>query len=83
MRWPLEEREISHLDALAQLEAILISITNPRFNKQSGTFANARQVFQVPHPHADGGIADKLKNMEERMEKMLKEIKEVVSPTKK
>ena len=79
----LEEREISYLDALAQLEAILISITNPRFNKQSGTFANARQVFQVPHPDADGGIADKLKNMEERMEKMLKEIKEVVSPTKK
>jgi len=79
----LEERRISHLDALAQLEAILISITNPRFNKQSGTFANARQVFQAPHDEADGDIADKLKKMEARMGKMLKEIKEKVSETKK
>ena len=79
----LEERKISHLDALAQLEAILISITNPRFNKQSGTFTNARQVFQVPHDEADGDIADKLKKMEARMEKMLNEIKQTVSPTKK
>lgn len=79
----LEEREISHLDALAQLEAILISITNPRFNKQSGTFANARQVFQVPHDEADGDLADKLKKMEARMEKILTEIKETVNPTKK
>ena len=83
----LEEREegprITHTAALAQLEAILISITNPRFNKQSGTFANAVQVFQDPHDEADGDIAHKLKKMEERMEKMLNEIKETVSPTKK
>ena len=83
----LEEREegprITHVAALAQLEAILISITNPRFNKQSGTFANAVQVFQDPHDEADGDIAHKLKKMEERMEKMLNEIKETVSPTKK
>ena len=83
----LEEQEespkITHLDALAQLEAILISITNPRFNKQSGTFANAVQVFQAAHDEADGDIADKLKKMEERMEKMLTEIKETVNPMRK
>ena len=82
----LEEREespkITHVDALAQLEAILISITNPRFNKQSGTFAKAVQVFQATHDEADGDIADKLKKMEERMEKMLKEIKETLSSGK-
>ena len=82
----LGEREegpkITHLDALAQLEAILIAITNPHFNKQSGTFAKAVQVFQSAHDEADGDIADKLRKMEDRMEKMLAEIKDTVSPPK-
>ena len=78
-----EKREkITHLDALAQLEAILIAITNPRFNKQSGTFKKASQVFQAPHDDADGDIADKLKKMEARMEKVLNEIKETVNARK-
>ena len=34
--------------AFSQLEAISIAIVNPGFNKQSGTFAGATQVFQVP-----------------------------------
>ena len=58
--------------ALAQLEAILIVVTNPRFNRQSGTYAGAVQVFQATHDEADGDITDKLQTME----KMLKEIKE-------
>ncbi len=78
-----EGPRITHKTALAQLEAILISITNPRFNKQSGTFAKADQVYQVAHPEADGDMADKLRKMEERMEKMLNEIKETVNPTNK
>ncbi len=64
--------EIKH--ALAQLEAILIVVTNPRFNKQSGTYAGAVQVFQATHDEADGDITDKFQTME----KMLKEIKETV-----
>lgn len=76
----LEERgEITRLDALAQLEAILIAATDPRFNKQSGTFKEADQVFQVPHDDADGSVADKLK----RMEIALSEIKATVNQTRK
>ena len=78
-----EGPRITHKTALAQLEAILIAITNPRFNKQSGTFAKANQVFQVAHNEADGDIADKLRKMEDRMEEMLTEIKETVNPAKK
>ena len=74
-----ERREITRLDALAQLEAILIAATDPRFNKQSGKFGEAAQVFQVTHSQADGSIADKLK----KMEMALQEIKETVTPTKK
>ncbi len=46
--------------SLAQLEAVSISIVNPGFNKQSGTFKGAKQVFQVPHKDADGDIETKL-----------------------
>src|ERR1700733_10401052 len=44
-----ERRAVS----LAQLEAVLIAVTNPGFNKQSGTFSQAIQVFQVPHEDAE------------------------------
>lgn len=46
--------------ALGQLEAITISIINPGFNKQSGTFAGATQVYQVPHEDAEGDLETKL-----------------------
>jgi hypothetical protein len=46
--------------ALAQVEAISIAIINPGFNKQSGTFAGATQVFQVPHEQAEGDLETKL-----------------------
>ncbi len=49
--------------ALAQLEAAAIAMINPGFNKQSGTFGNAMQVFQVPHEYADGDVTTKLERL--------------------
>lgn len=46
--------------AIGQLEAIAIAIINPGFNKQSGTFAGANQVFQVAHERAEGDLETKL-----------------------
>lgn len=46
--------------ALGQLEATVIAIVNPGFNKQSGTFAGAVQVYQVPHEEAEGDMETKL-----------------------
>lgn len=50
-------------DALAQLEAASIAIVNPGFNKQSGTFVNATQVFQVLHESADGDLEAKVERL--------------------
>jgi hypothetical protein len=50
-------------EALSQLEAISIAIINPGFNKQSGTFAGATQVFQEPHEEAQGDIETKLERL--------------------
>ena len=50
-------------EALGQLEAVAISIVNPGFNKQSGTFGQAVQVFQVPHDEADGDLETKLSRL--------------------
>lgn len=57
--------------SLSQLEAISIAIINPGFNKQSGTFAGATQVFQVPHDKAEGDLETKL----DRLTKMMKDIR--------
>lgn len=57
------EGETKTEDALRQLEAISIAIINPGFNKQYGNFGNAVQVFQVPHPDAEGDIETKLARM--------------------
>lgn len=54
-----------------QLEAISIAIINPGFNRQSGTFGKATQVFQVPHKDAEGDIETKL----ERIQALLREKK--------
>lgn len=48
------------MNALAQLEAAVIAIINPGFNKQGGSFADAVQVFQVPHEDAEGDLETKL-----------------------
>ena len=56
--------------ALAQLEAVSIAIVNPGFNKQSGTFANATQVYQIPHEAADGDLEAKIERLTELVETM-------------
>lgn len=56
--------------ALGQVEAIAISIINPGFNKQSGTFAGATQVYQVPHEYAEGDLDTKLARMTAMIESM-------------
>jgi hypothetical protein len=60
--------------ALSQLEAISIAIINPGFNKQSGTFAGATQVFQVPHQEAEGDIETKLARLEVKIDFLRSEI---------
>ncbi len=49
--------------ALHQLEAIAISIINPGFNRQSGTFGKAMQVFQVSHEKAEGDLDTKIERI--------------------
>jgi hypothetical protein len=71
-----ENRIVSN--SFAQLEAILIAVTNPGFNKQSGTFANAIQVFQLPHDKSEGDIDTKLGRLMAKLEEI--EAK-VTSPT--
>lgn len=56
--------------SLAQLEAIVVAIINPGFNKQHGTFKGAQQVFQVPHDEAEGNIDTKLARLEKQIEKL-------------
>ncbi len=52
--------ESPNLNSLQQLEAIAISITNPGFNRQSGAFAKAIQVYQVIHDEAEGDLETKI-----------------------
>lgn len=52
--------------SLAQLEAICIAITNPGFNKQSGAFKGAKQVYQVPHPDEEGDLETRLSRLLDR-----------------
>jgi hypothetical protein len=56
--------------ALSQLEAVTISIINPGFNKQAGTFSGATQVFQVPHQDAEGNIETKLARLAAEVAKL-------------
>lgn len=55
-------------DALHQLEAITISIINPGFNKQNGTFRGATQVFQVPHEQSEGDLETKLARLSAKID---------------
>ena len=60
-----EKKDKTKIDvALRQLEAVSIAIINPRFNRQSGTFGKAKQVFQVPHDDAEGDVETKLARIE-------------------
>lgn len=65
--------------SLAQLEAVLISVTNPGFNKQGGTFSSAQQVFQVPHDEAEGDLDTKLGRLMDKLDA----IEEKLTPKKR
>ena len=45
-----------------------LAIVNPGFNKQSGTFAGAIQVFQVPHENTKGDMETKLARLAAQMD---------------
>jgi hypothetical protein len=51
--------------SLSLVEAISIAIINPGFNKQSGSFSGATQVYQVPHIEAEGDLDTKLARLAE------------------
>ena len=65
--------------ALRQLEAISIAIINPGFNKQSGRFAGATQVFQVPHQDAEGDMETKLARLDVKLDELLAEMDELLA----
>ena len=61
--------------SLAQLEAVTIAISNPRFNMQSGSFEPARRVSQVPHSGADGDVVTKkLDQLQTKLDRLQKTI---------
>lgn len=62
-RQQLDAKKITARLGLKQMEAIAIAIINPGNNKQSGTFAGATQVFQIPNEVADGDADTKLERI--------------------
>jgi len=56
--------------SLALVEAISIAIINPGFNKQSGSFSGANQVFQIPHELAEGDLETKLARLHDLVRNM-------------
>ena len=64
------EGETSIKNSLKHLEAITIAIINPGFNRQSGTFTDARQVFQVTHEKSEGDLETKLSRIAEDIRKL-------------
>jgi hypothetical protein len=62
--------------ALQQLEAISIAIINPGFNRQSGTFGGATQVYQCPHEEAAGDTDTRLDRIEYLLIEMSKKVSE-------
>lgn len=70
-----KDTSASALTAMQQLEAVTIAIINPGFNRQSGTFSGATQVFQVPHSDAEGDIETKLERLAKQIRDALPESK--------
>ena len=64
------EGKTSIESALKQLEAITIAIINPGFNKQSGAFADAKQVFQIPHEESEGDLETKLSRIAKQIDEL-------------
>ena len=80
-RSPKETRTTTEvLDAFAQLEAVLIAVTNPGFNKQNGTFRDAIQVFQVPHEDAEGDLDTKLGRIMDKIESLQSNLEKALTP---
>lgn len=61
---------VERKSALMQLEAITIAIINPGHNKQSGAFAGATQVFQVPHEKAEGDMETKIARLSAQIDEL-------------
>lgn len=78
-----QSADIKAADCFAQLEAILIAVTNPGYNKQAGTFAEAQQVFQLPDERADGDIETNLGWIVKQLEILMSRIPEPPPTIKK
>ncbi len=57
------------LTGLKQIEAIAIAIINPGFNRQSGTFADAQQVFQQADDRSVGDLETKIDRLTALLER--------------
>lgn len=57
------------LTGLKQLEAVAIAIINPGFNKQSGTFDGAAQVFQQADDRSVGDLETKIDRLAAMLER--------------
>ena len=77
------QKKSSNRSALAILEAVSIAIINPGFNKQSGTFCDAKQVFQVSHDDSVGDIETKIDRMWDDLCNIWKDIEEIKDKPKK
>jgi hypothetical protein len=83
-RSPKEGRTTTEIsNAFAQLEAVLIAVTNPGFNKQNGTFTDAVQVFQVPHAKAEGDVDTKLGRLMAKLEEIEAKVTPAPIPKKR
>ena len=71
------EGEASIENALKQMEAVTIAITNPGFNKQSGTFKDAKQVFQIPHEESEDDLETQLSCIAKQLSRIAKQIDEL------
>lgn len=55
---------------LLSLEAVLIAVINPGFNRNNGSFGGAEEVFQVAHEQAEGDIETQLRRIRGAIEKL-------------
>ena len=48
---------------LEQLEAVMIAVTNPPFNRKQGSFHEAKLIFQVPDEKAEGNLVKQIADL--------------------
>ena len=58
------------IQSFQQLEALLIAVTDPGSNKQSGTFGGAMQFFQAIHSEAEGDLNAKITRVTVQLEEL-------------